>query len=467
MKSNQQKSNNKRHTAGIIMMLLICTVMTAIGCHRSSDDIPSNVTVVSVTPTPTPTAEPTDIPTPVTEPTDKLTAVPTSTPTPSAEPTIAPDLTPSLEPTGVTKPTATTAPTGEEYLSTPTPTQVPYEGFVIGKDVNNNELKMTSEEADEFVMAGNILKLYDGSWFDIDDDGEPEYVSIQPYGHWEWSEVDYREIFVVDGQERSFRYPPLRIISITGYNDLYLSDYRSGYYVEDTGDKHYVEDECVYITSLDGVSKQLIIRATVFYGEWTENYPYVYRIEGKRFTGCGCLGSEIKDFRLKGDKTYDAEIDVIETALGGYTINSVNHFDGEKIIADIGDQIAVSIYEDPLTIIADQIEFFTYINGEREYVTLSRGDRVSFLGIEIISTGRLEGIWNTRYLTDDSANWYTDSSAKRYDIRAELAETDFLLHFFDVENQRELWVEEKNGRLYSEQSGQISPWYFQWYVVGD
>ena len=233
------------------LLLIILAILFLIpACHRADhgDDI-----VVTVLPNPT-AGTPTESPVPTESPTltgtEPIAAEHTGTTVPTAPEVTDTPTTTAPAPTDMPEPTVT------EYAATPTPTQVPYEGYVIGKDVNNNELKMAPQEADDFVMAGNILKLYDGSWFDIDDDGEPEYVSIQPYGCWTDTDQCYHIVF------SGYDWIPLEVVAGDDRQDIPREN-----------------DVFVCITSMDGITKEIITFGTDTIGgdSWTRSEYYVFR----------------------------------------------------------------------------------------------------------------------------------------------------------------------------------------------
>ncbi len=379
MKSNQQKNNNKRHAAGIIIMFLICTAAMATGCHRSSGDFPHNVTVISGTPTPTPAAAPTDMPSSVAKLTDTPTAFSTSAPTPSSEPTAA------FDPTTSPEPTAITAPTGEASFSTPTPTQVPYEGYVIGKDVNNNELKMTPEEADEFVMSGNILKLYDGSWFDIDDDGEPEYVSIQPYGYWEDGK---RDQYVVENDGK------IENIRLSGQTDQLYHILFSGYdylplEIETSYSEGYPKDGDVFVcvTSLNGKTKQIVSLGTITTGgdNWTESAYFVFRTEKKDLVPCGWLGCSILDFQLNDEHRYKGFEVIMNSAVSLFlVVNCEYWFDGIGIKVDFNN-IDWSYIDNPKKVCIDSIRLKTIDGNADDYIIAYKGEELKLYDISLNS----------------------------------------------------------------------------------
>ena len=354
-------------------MLLIFTAMAATGCHRSSTDFPHNVTVISGTPTPTPAAAP--------------------------------------------EPTATTAPAGEASFGTPTPTQVPYEGYVkegnlsfitsptpviysypgliVGKDVNDKELRMTQEEADRFVLAGNILKLYDGSWFDLDDDGEAEYISIRPYGEWspgnsQNGEYPYEKYLVnLNGEEIYINRPDVWIdeklyaVEISGYGVKFMEDCREDDLPWLSNGRPEHRDYCLYVISLDSQTKQVMIRSTM-YGPADVMYsqPYVYRLENKTLKGCGWLGCEVKDFALEDNQVYGARIILRNVALGPMVLIEKNHFDGQRIASET-EGVDLSFYPERLRFIAEAL---TLQNADKEgTISVNNGDELELVSIEVLN----------------------------------------------------------------------------------
>ena len=417
MKSNQQKNNNKRHAAGIIIMFLICTAATATGCHRSSGDFPHNVTVISGAPTPTPAAAPTDMPSPAAALTDTPTAFSTSAQTPSSEPTAA------SEPTTAPEPTATTAPAGEASFSTPTPTQVPYEGYVIGKDVNNNELKMTPQEADDFVMAGNILKLYDGSWFDIDDDGEPEYVSIQPYECWTDTDQCYHIVF------SGYDWIPLEVVAGDDRQDIPREN-----------------DVFVCITSMDGITKEIITFGTDTIGgdSWTRSEYYVFRSENKQFISCGWLGCSISEFRLDERCMYSGKVVFTDSSFAEYfVINGKFWFDGKKICTALS-EVDWDFISNPLNVSIDKMKFKNIDNCD--YFTALLNEPVRLYQIEV--NKEIEDYCNQRYLTGYNYTYRYFDNLEISMANPEVGE-NIKLYFEKVSTGEKGWIIEKKGYPYS------------------
>ena len=432
MKDNQQKNNNKRHAAGIIIMLLICTAVTAIGCHRSSDDIPNNVTVVSGTPTPT--SEATDVP----------------------------NLTISPEPTGIVEPTATTAPTGEEYISTPTPTQVPYEGYVIGKDVNNNELKMTPEEADEFVMAGNILKLYDGSWFDIDDDGEPEYVSIQPYGYWT-NRIYGKGEYIIDNKgnferrEVPIQTDQVFTIQFTGYDwiplDVDYSRQEKGIPCRD--------DIFVCVTSLDGVTKQIITLGTRSYGDWYESDYYVFRSNKKSLIPCGWLRCNLTDFQLSNEKRFKGYERIQDSSIGDtITVEASNWFDGEGIRVSLSD-IDMKAINNPLIVKNNEIRIKS-ISEDDAYFSAYSGEELYLYKVEM-NKEALEAYCYARNLTDYNMQFKYYGGFRGIHLHNQDVDTVFKLFLEKKSTGEKGWLYEKNGIPVSADEKESYPACFGYY----
>lgn len=374
---------------GLLLIILVILFLIP-ACHRADhgDD-----TVVTVLPNPTagtPTETPILTEGPILTGTEPTSTEPIGTTVPTA-----PEVTDTPTPTAPA-PTEMPEPTVTEYAVTPTPTQVPYEGYVIGKDVNNNDLKMTPQEADDFVMAGNILKLYDGSWFDIDDDGEPEYVSIQQYGHWEEKNGQHQYVVENDGTKEeiwmpdwwmgSYPHMSLTELSITGYDPLIMDRFFVNDYEFLSKGRACYWDECIYVVSLDKKTKQIIVRITEYTEENSYCIPCVMHIEDGKWIMCGWLGCEIDDFCLADDLTYDATL-ITEATLGFMRIKAKNYYDGKRIKSKVVG-VDMEPYSEPLVLFIDEIELTT-VDGTG-YKSVYKGDEMELERVEILTPEILE-----------------------------------------------------------------------------
>ncbi len=299
---------------------------------------------------------------------------------------------------------------GNSFITTPTPVVVPYEGIVVGRDVNDNELHMTQEEADRFVLEGNILKLYDGSWFDLDDDGEPEYISIRPYGEWspgnsQNGEYPYEKYLVnLNGEDVDINRPDvwtdekLYAVEISGYGIKFMEDSRADDLPWFSNGRTEQRDYCLYIISLDNQTKQVMIRTTM-YGPADEMFsqPYVYRLDNKTLKGCGWLGCEVKDFTLEENQIYGAQIILRNVVLGPMVLKEKNHFDGQRIVSEI-EGVDLSFYPERLKFIAETM--ILKIADEEGTITINHGDELELVSIEL--------------LNPDSINQYINQTSLEY-----------------------------------------------------
>ena len=428
--------------AAVVMMLLFSA------CHRADKGdesaVPSGVT-------PTEKAE-ISAPVPVTDESTAGTepssaAMTTDSPIPTETESMATAI--PTEPESSPLP----VPTGSEtaVTATPAPTQVPYEGYVIGKDVNNNELKMTPQEADEFVMAGNILKLYDGSWFDIDDDGEPEYVSIQPYGHWEEKNGKHQYVVEKDGTieilswmpdwwKEKYEFKTLSEINVSGYESLVVDKFLSNDYEFLANARERSIEKCIYVVSLDKKNKQMIIRATIYSSENSTCIPCVVRIENDELIFSGWLGCEIEDFMLSDDLTFDATL-VTEGTLGFMRIRSKNYFDGISVKTKaIG--VDMNYYSEPLIVYVDQLEL-TALDGTA-YENVYKGESLELERVEILNPDDLSVAWNERNRT--AFDGYP--RLKDYSLAPIPANTNYRLFVKRVLTGEKYYVDDIKGIFY-------------------
>ena len=413
-----------------IIFLLVCIFMT-VGCQATNtDDTDPVQNIISLIPE------------------NSVSPTVIAVPTGDSVVSVAPEITEteSVSP----MPTAEEEPTDKDLEALPTPTQTPDEGYVIGKDVNNNELKMTQEEADQFVFAGNILKLYDGSWFDMDDDGEPEYVSIQPYGRW-LDDRDREKGYYVNENgisERirlSFWTDQLYHICFSGYDwiplEVEFSQERDGIPNEN--------DVFVCVTSLDGKTKQIITYATLTLGgdNWTESSYYVFRTENKELISCGWFGCDIKEFKLNNDHKYNGYEIIADSSVGNLVpILGEYWFDGTGIRRLFTD-IDYDSIDNTLVVSSDTIRVKT-LNDTDDYFTVLKGEEIILYKVEIVGNSLEEYCYN-RYSTD------YDDSLRRFEGFTQL-------HLQDPDNYSEFkfylermatgekgWIIEKNGIPYS------------------
>ena len=395
-----------------LITLVLFLILTA--CHHADVDdkkvIPSVTDIVTATQSPVPTEAvtpsametPTLTPTEIIAPETSVTQAPTSI----------------NEPTGLLNPTDSLAPTNAEdmnndtfcFLTYPTPMVGPYESFVVGKDINNNDLKMTQDEANRFIMSGNVLKLYDGSWFDLDDDGEPEYISIRPYGEWKTDSNGHEHYYVkIRGKEEEvYRYDYWRdeylyAVEISGYGIWFMEDTFSDDYPWMNNGRSKYKEYCIYVTSLDRESKQVMIRTTLYgVSERIYSLPWVYRIEEKKLISCGLLGCEVSDFYLKEDNTYNASVVIANTALSRMIIKTSNRYDGKQIIATV-ESVDMSPYKEALTVAVSSMQLYD-ANGEKAFIAYE-GDSLQLLSAEIVNPQVIETRINRGHIVSEYSQY--------------------------------------------------------------
>ena len=396
-----------------LITLVLFLILTA--CHHADVDdkkvIPSVTDIVTATQSPVPTeaVTPSAMETPTLTPTEIIAPEPTSVNEPTA-----------IEPTK-SEPDMTDTPSKAENNTMPT--QVPYEGYVIGKDVNNNDLKMTPQEADEFVMAGNILKLYDGSWFDIDDDGEPEYVSIQPYGCWTDTDQCYHIVF------SGYDWIPLEVVAGDDRQDIPREN-----------------DDFVCITSMDGITKEIITFGTDTIGgdSWTQSEYYVFRSENKQFISCGWLGCSISEFRLDERCIYSGKVFFTDSSFAEYfVINGKFWFDGKKICTLLT-EVDWDFINNPLSVSIDKMRFKNIDN--RDYFTALLNDQVRLYQIDV--NKEVEDYCNLRHLTGYNYTYHYFDNLEISLANPEVGE-NIKLYFEKVATGEKGWIVEKKGYPYS------------------
>ncbi len=426
MKTKKQKNK-------IVILVLIVATMLMIGCNNGS----KNAQIV----------------TPVTEaPTAEVTGEVTSEPTPSLE--TSQETTPSI--------TEVVTPIAEQTDDRVTPSQIPYEGYVIGKDVNNNELKLTPEEADEFVKAGNILKLYNGSWFDIDDDGEPEYVSIQPYGHWT-SEIHDKGEYIIDSNgtpER--REVPIQTdqvfkIQFTGYDwiplDVDYSRQEKGIPCKD--------DIFVCVTSLDGVTKQIITLGTRSYGDWYESDYYVFRSNKKSLIPCGWLRCNLTDFQLNAEKRFKGYEWIEDSSIGDtIPVKATYWYDGEGIRVSLSD-IDIETINNPLVVKNDEIRIKS-ISDDDVYFSAYSGEELYLYKVEM-NKEALEAYCYARNLTDYNMQFKYYGGFRGIHLHNQDVDTVFKLFLEKKSTGEKGWLYQKNGIPVSADEKESYPACFGYY----
>lgn len=262
-----------------------------------------------------------------------------------------------------------------------------YEGLTIGKDKDFNDLCMTAEEADAYVLAGNLLRLGEGAWFDIDDDGKPEQF------HYEYN------------SDHNIEWNARDLLYISGYEPL------SGnfYGVLENEEEFYG----VCIICLDGKTKLMAVSFNErLFVDVGKTINQLYRIDSNQITYVGNYENEMACLEFKTEGEY-LDVDEQELTIFSYSdLNLIKYFDGNYLLSRSG-YIDTEVFKEPVELIADRL-FLTDAENEKFEFESIQGDLFYVDKIELAD--EYIALLNS-YITNETCDWEGVKQLKIYFTR--------------------------------------------------